>query len=279
MNYFNFHTHTLYCDGKDTPETFVKEAIKCGMTAIGFSSHSPLPLDNDYSIKATKLEDYKKEIRMLQEKYKDRIDIFLALEFDYVSGISDNFSLLKDQLSLDYCIGSVHLVKNKKTGVLWFIDGPEINYTHGVSHIFQNNIKLAVQNYYEQVTEMILTQKPTIIGHIDKIKMHNKGRYFLEEEKWYKDLLIMTLKAALKTGSIIELNTRGVYKKRCETFYPGIFALEEMYKMNIPVTISSDAHKPNELTSCYPEAISVLKDIGFKNIKYFKGAKWIDQPI
>jgi histidinol-phosphatase (PHP family) len=279
MNYFNYHTHTLYCDGKDTPEEFIKEAIRLEMTAIGFSSHSPLPFNNEYSIKANRVEDYKNEVLSLQEKYKEQIRVFLALEFDYVPGMSDNFSLLINQLSLDYCIGSVHLIKNKKTGVLWFIDGPEINYTHGVSHVFQNNIKLAVQSYFEQISEMIVSQKPTIIGHIDKIKMHNKGRYFSEEESWYKDLLTKTLEVASRNGSIIEMNTRGIYKKRCDSYYPGIFALKQICKMNIPVTISSDAHKPNEITLCFPEAINLLKDIGFKKIKYFTGKTWGDQSI
>jgi histidinol-phosphatase (PHP family) len=279
VNYFNYHTHTFYCDGKATPEEFIKEAIRSEMTAIGFSSHSPLPFNNEYSIKTEKVVDFKNEIRSLQEKYKDNIRIFLALEFDYVPEMSDNFSILKEGLSLDYSIGSVHLVKNRQTGVLWFIDGPEVNYIHGVSHVFQNNIRLAVESYFEQVNEMITTQKPDIVGHIDKIKMHNKGRYFSEEEGWYKDLLTKTLETARKNGSIIELNTRGVYKKRCDSFYPGTFALTQMHKMNIPVTLSSDAHKPDELTSCFPEAIALLKETGYKEIKYFSGSSWEDQPI
>ena len=202
MNYFNFHTHTLYCDGNDNPEAYVKEAIRKEMTAIGFSSHSPLPFDNEYSIKEYKLEEYKTEIRNLQQKYKDKIKIFLALEFDYVSGISDNFDILKKRAELDYTIGSVHLVKSKYSNSLWFIDGPDINYTHGLSHIFKNNIKLAVESYFAQIQEMIITQKPDIIGHIDKVKMNNKGRFFSEDEAWYKELAIKTLEVAAKKEAI-----------------------------------------------------------------------------
>ena len=279
MNYFNFHTHTLYCDGNDTPEAYVKEAIRKEMTAIGFSSHSPLPFDNEYSIKENKLEEYKTEIRGLQQKYKDKIEIFLALEFDYVSGISDNFDILKKSAGLDYTIGSVHLVKSKFSNSLWFIDGPDINYTHGLSHIFKNNIKFAVESYFAQIQKMIITQKPDIIGHIDKVKMNNKGRFFSEDEPWYKELAIKTLEVAAKTNCIIEVNTRGIYKKRCDSLYPGIFLLKEILKLNIPITISSDAHLPDELTAFFPETIGILKDIGFKEIKYFKRNGWINQPI
>ena len=36
----NYHTHTVWCDGKDTPESMIKAAIGKGFDVIGFSSHS-----------------------------------------------------------------------------------------------------------------------------------------------------------------------------------------------------------------------------------------------
>ena len=41
----NLHTHTTYCDGKDTPEQVVLKAIEKGFNSIGFSGHAP----NNYS--------------------------------------------------------------------------------------------------------------------------------------------------------------------------------------------------------------------------------------
>ena len=277
--YFNYHTHTLYCDGWDTPEAFIKEAIMQKMSAIGFSGHAPLPIENDYCISGDKIDEYKNEIRSLQKKYHVQIDIFLALEIDYIPGILDDFSILQKQLALDYIIGSIHLVKEDKSGALWFIDGPEKNYIKGLSDIFHNDIKLAVRKYFEQEMEMIRRQKPTIIGHIDKVKMNNKGRFFSEEEPWYINLLMQTLKVASNAGCIVEVNTRGIYRKRCDSLYPGITALKEIYKMEIPITISSDSHKPKELTLYFPETIAILKDIGFKDIKRFTGKEWEDHPI
>jgi histidinol-phosphatase (PHP family) len=276
MKYFNFHTHTFYCDGHASPETFVVEAIRREMSAIGFSSHSPLPFNNDYSIKENRIQEYKTEILRLKEAYKEQIEIYLALEFDYIPGISDDFNFYKKSLGLNYTIGSVHLVKSAHSSSLWFLDGPEINYSHGLSHIFKNDIRLAVKSYYVQITDMILTQKPDIIGHIDKVKMYNRGKFFSEDEKWYIDFSEKTLEAALSAGSIIEVNTRGIYKKKCDSLYPSISLLQKIHQLNIPITISSDAHAPEELTGYYPETISILKDIGFKKVKYFNGKNWED---
>ena len=35
----NYHTHTCFCDGKNTPEEMVLEAIRLGCPEIGFSGH------------------------------------------------------------------------------------------------------------------------------------------------------------------------------------------------------------------------------------------------
>ncbi|MFH0865465.1 MAG: histidinol-phosphatase [Bacteroidota bacterium] len=279
MNYFNFHTHTIYCDGKAQPEDYVKEAVKRKMSALGFSCHSPLPFDNGYSIKEHNIEKYVSEIRALKEKYNKQINIFLGFEFDYVPGLSDDVYLLKQRMATDYVIGSVHLVRNRENGRLWFIDGPEKNYLTGLQDTFNNDIKLAVQAYYYQISEMVLTQNPDIIGHIDKIKMHNKNRFFSEDEDWYKDLINQLLDIVQKNGCVVEVNTRGIYRKRCDSLYPGVNILKKIYKRNIPVTISSDAHLPVELILYYDETIGILKDIGFNSIKYFSGKIWQDIPL
>ncbi|HNW96865.1 MAG TPA: histidinol-phosphatase [Bacteroidales bacterium] len=279
MNYFNFHTHTLYCDGKAEPEDYVKEAIEKKMTAIGFTCHSPLPFENGYSIKQNNIGNYINDIRGLQKKYSNKIKVYIGTEFDFVPGMSDDFTVLKNTLMPDYFIASVHLVRNNENKKLWFIDGPEINYSEGIETIFNNNVELAVRTYYEQVTLMVSKLKPDIIGHIDKVKMNNKNRYFTENEEWYKKLVNHLLDTVQKAGSIVEVNTRGIYKKRCESTYPGKEILKEIYIRKIPVTISSDAHLPCELILCFDDTIELLRNIGFKTIKYFTGIDWIDISI
>jgi histidinol-phosphatase (PHP family) len=92
----------------------------------------------------------------------------------------------------------------------------------------------------------------------------------LEEEGWYKDLVWKTLKfIADESNCIVEVNTRGMYKKRSETFFPAPHILEQIHHLKIPITLSSDAHHPKELDGYFPEAIQVIKEIGFKELVYF----------
>jgi len=272
----NFHTHTNYCDGSDEPEAYVKEAIKSGFNSLGFSGHAPFPKENTFSIKENDLENYCNNIEFLKDKYKNEINIFLALEADYIPEITNSFQSLYQKCNLDYIIGSVHLVLNPENKKLWFIDGPKMEiYDKGLEMVFNNNIRQAVKAYYHQINRMIETQKPDVIGHLDKIKMHNKNRFFSEDEKWYQNLVTETLNLIKEKNIIIEVNTRGIYKKRCDSLFPGLNILKNICLMKIPIILNSDAHKPSELALGFDQAFKALQSIGFKYRMTFLANDWI----
>ncbi|MCF8367712.1 MAG: histidinol-phosphatase [Bacteroidales bacterium] len=281
MNKFNLHTHTNFCDGKEDPEEYVKRAIDLGFHTLGFSGHAPVPFDNKFAIREEELEDYFQAVRNLRKQYKDHIHILLALEIDFIPGITKDFAEFVKVGDLDYTIGGVHLIKKKGVKDLWFIDGPDpANYDEGLQVLYGGHARKGVEAYYNQLNEMILTQKPDIIAHLDKIKMHNKNRFFSEQEGWYKDLVWKTLKLISKeTNCIIEVNTRGLYKKRAATYFPSAEILEQVYHLKIPITLSSDAHQPDELDMYLQEAADLLKDIGFKEVVYFFGKEKKSQKI
>jgi len=271
MNLFNLHTHSYFCDGKEEPEDYVKQAIELGFHTLGFSSHAPVPFENNFSLKEEKMDEYFSTIRTLGEKYKNKINILLSMEIDYIPGITQAFAEFSKAGNLDYTIGGVHLVRNNEIEKLWFIDGSkQETYDDGLQKLFNGHIRKGVEAYYSQIREMVATQKPDIIAHLDKIKMHNKNRYFSEEEGWYKDLVWKTLKyIASESNCIVEVNTRGLYKKRSDTFFPSPAILEQVHHLKIPVTLSSDAHQPQELDGYYDEALKLLKEIGFKELICF----------
>lgn len=279
MNYFSYHTHTQYCDGKSTAEELVLRAIELGLTAIGFSSHAPLPKKEVWCMAMNMLEDYIAEVQELKQKYKSQIQVYVSLEIDYIPGITRSFDEFKRESNLDYTIGSVHLVKAKSKSEFWFLDGPDTNYIHGIEVLFDGDVKKAVTTYYNQVIDLIKTQKPDVIAHVDKVKMNNKGRFFSEDEKWYVDLLDEVIEVIKDSGTIVEVNTRGIYKKKSDSFFPDFYFLKECIKKAIPVTISSDAHHVDELVLGFDLARELLRNIGFKSVRVFADAGWHDQSL
>ncbi len=263
----NFHTHSHYDDGQLAMEDFVKEAIDQGFEALGFSGHSPLPLESEWSIPAGKLPEYVAEGKRLKEQYKHQIKLYLGLEIDYIPELSDDYSIFTKEVPLDYCIGSVHLVREPHSGKIWFIDGPAEGYFRGIAEVFGGDHKKAVAAFYEQSIQMVETQRPDIIGHLDKVKMHNKEALFGTDEPWYEALTGRLLEAVKRSGTIVELNTRGVYTGKTEEYFPSDDILKKCLEMDIPLMVNSDAHHPSQLWSHVPEAVNKLRAIGFKQLR------------
>ena len=274
---YNYHTHTKFCDGSAEPELYAEAAINQHMKVLGFSAHAPVSFENSWSLKSCDIDIYCKRIEDLKKQYAGKIVILSGLEIDYIPDLTTSFDDFIKSCNLDFTIGSVHLVRDSKSKELWFIDGADTNYIKGLDKIFNNDINKAVSAYYRQTQEMVYTQRPDIIGHMDKVKMNNKKRFFDEDEKWYIRQVEETLKVIAQYQSIVELNTRGIYSGKSDTFFPSTFILEQCYMKGIPVMINSDAHKPEQLTLQYREAVDLLKDIGFKKLSILdqKGRKAI----
>lgn len=258
----------------------MKAAIEAGLHSLGFSSHAPVPLENNFAIRDEKaLADYCNEIERLKDAYADRIKIFLGIEADYIPGESYDFDKFRNVYGIEYVIGSVHLVKNVE-GKLWFIDGPKReSWKTGLQNGYDGNIQKAVTAYYTQVIAMLKTQKPDVVGHLDKVKMHNHNEFFREDEEWYRALIADVLDQIVKSKCIVEINTRGLYKKRSESLFPGREIIHEMRARNIPVTINTDAHLPGEVCKMQDVAVSSLLMAGYKEVFIFEKGGWTAVPL
>ncbi len=273
MNWTNYHTHSTYCDGKANLENYAKKAIEKKMYAIGFSGHSPVPFESGWNIKIEKLPDYIKDIEILKEKYKNKINLYMGLEVDYIENISGvkNF----EKYNLDYTVGGIHYLKQFDDGLYWNYDLGKKTFAKGLEQIFGGDEKKLVKYYYEQVTNMIINCKPDIIAHLDLIKKFNLGDvFFNENENWYKDAVNQVLRVIKENDSIVEINTRGVFRGIDKVFYPNSYILKQCKKLNIRVTISGDAHSPNELDSLYTQASQYIMECGYNEITILDDTGW-----
>ncbi|MGJ3235846.1 histidinol-phosphatase [Marivirga sp.] len=276
MKHSTYHSHNHYCDGKYEPEEYLKAAIDLGLTGFGFSSHVPLPFRNKWSMKEADLAKYLQEIRNLKAQYKNRIEVYVGLEVDYVPDMVGPSDPKIKQLGLDYSIGSVHYVDQLEDGTHWEIDGTRTDFLKGFKEIFQGDGKNVIHRYLALTREMVDSQETQIVGHLDKIKIHNKAEspLFSDEDKWYQDKVEETLSIIKERGAIVEVNTRGMYKKLTNEPYPGKMILKRIKQRNIPIMLNSDSHHPREITGSYPEAIELLRELGFKELMALKNNEW-----
>ena len=274
----NYHTHSTYCDGKSSLREMVEFALAHGFSHLGFSGHAPLPYENTFSIKDDDYLPYCQEVRALQQEFAGRIEISLGLEIDYIPGLHEDFKPLIEKGGLDYTIGSVHLIPNpdsinylrdhpaEAADHLWMIDGSRYQtYDEGLQRHYHGDIRRGVRDFFYQNNAMIESQRPTIVGHFDKIVMHNRDRYFHYDEPWFRNLVYETVELIRETGCFCEVNTRGIYKGRHYDFYPAKSTLQHMSQLGIPVIVSTDAHMAEDLTKT-EGAEEFLREIHYREV-------------
>lgn len=222
-----------------------------------------------------KLRSYLREIDGLRASAKG-IQIYKGLEIDFIPGIVSPRDFVA---MLDYTIGSVHFVDSFE-GIRWEIDNTREVFRRGLEKIFQNSIRAAVTRYFELTRQMITSTPPHIVGHLDKIKMHNQELPFFEEsEPWYREEVDKTLQAIRRANVIVEVNTRGIYKKKTINPYPSPWILERICEAHIPITLSSDAHHHSELVREFEPTAAQLRDIGFKKLSVLNNGIWKPVPF
>jgi histidinol-phosphatase (PHP family) len=275
MVWTNFHSHCNFCDGSDPTEAYIEEAIRRGMAVYGFSSHAPLPVQRDWAMRKDELPRYIQQLQTLRSRYQHEIELAIGLEIDYLPGVSwwDFYGTVLR--GLDYTIGSVHLVEAFPDGRPWEVDGDHATFAEGLACIFKGDIRAAVSRYFELTRWMLMLENPDILGHFDKIKLQNiHGDYFQENEPWYQKEVEKTLKVVATMGTIVEVNTRGLYSGKTLDFYPSHWILERMAALRIPITLNSDAHRPVELTAGFEHAAALLRKIGFKELMVLESGHW-----
>jgi histidinol-phosphatase (PHP family) len=222
-------------------------------------------------MKPNQFENYLSDIESVKPHFP-QLEIYSGLEVDYVPGIRKPTDF---ESSLDYTIGSIHFVEAFQDGKRWEIDGAHHLFLDGLSQIFKNDIRYAVTRYFELTREMLSVSAPDVVGHMDKIKIQNvNNSFFNESDHWYQTEIEKTLDVIEKSGVIVEVNTRGVYQRKSDTVYPSPWVLEKILKRKIPITLSSDAHHPKDLTNYFPDATKQLLAIGFRKISILSEGSW-----
>lgn len=253
----DFHVHTYYCDGKDSPEDIVKEAISRGMKKIGFSGHSYTPFDEAPCMSPEGTKDYRREVQRLKTQYDGQIEILCGIEQDYYSSIPAE--------GYDYVIGSVHYIDCG--GECLHVDNTPEMFSRLI-HECGDDPYSAIERYYALVADVVNRTGATIIGHFDLItKLNERYNFFDEEDSRYITASVNALDSLLETGKPIEINTGAIARGYRNFAYPSLRLLKRIAEKEGSVILSSDAHDKHNLMYRFPEYEQLAADLGLKVIE------------
>ena len=276
-NLTNYHSHSLYCDGRANMEDFIRFALSEGFTSYGFSSHAPLPFSTAWTMEWDAMDDYLAEFHRLKAKYAGQIELYIGLEIDYLNEESNPSVVRFRELPLDYRIGSVHLLYDDK-GEIVDVDVTADKFRRVVDKHFNGDLVRVVHLYYDRLMRMVELGGFDIVGHADKMH-YNASAYHpgLLDELWYDALIQEYFDAIARKGYIVEINTKSYLE--LGTFYPNERYFPVLLEKGIRVQVNSDSHYPERINNGRLQALMALQASGYHTVTEMYSNEWKDMPL
>lgn len=276
-NLTNYHSHSLYCDGRANMEDFIRFALSEGFTSYGFSSHAPLPFSTAWTMEWDSMDDYLAEFHRLKAKYAGQIELYIGLEIDYLNEESNPSVVRFRELPLDYRIGSVHLLYDDK-GEIVDVDVTADKFRRLVDKHFNGDLVRVVHLYYDRLMRMVELGGFDIVGHADKMH-YNASAYHpgLLDESWYDALIQEYFDAIARKGYIVEINTKSYLE--LGTFYPNERYFPVLLEKGIRVQVNSDSHYPERINNGRLQALMALQAFGYHTVTEMYNNEWKDMPL
>lgn len=249
----NYHTHCARCQhARGDVRDYAEEAVRKGLTALGFSDHLPYP-DNCFGRRMfyAELEDYLEEITALKEEYREKLRILRGFEGEYITTKKDYYEWLLAHEKCDYLILGQHSLETA--------DGTLYN-------VYELPDTELYETYAENIVEGMRTGYYRYAAHPDLV--------FINDHAWdiHCDRVCdIIINGALKYGFGLEYNANGLrrgkhpYVDGERYFYPHETFWERVRGTGISVYVGSDCHEPESLYDCCMEmSYRILKQKGIR---------------
>lgn len=234
----NLHTHTLFCDGDNSPRELAETAVEKGFSVLGFSGHSYTSFDEGCCMSRQGTADYRNEINALKSEYAGRLKILCGVEQDYYSDYpADDY---------DFVIGSVHYLK-VSDGYISVDESADIQRC-AVEKYFGGDWYAFTAEYFRTVSDVIRKTGADIIGHFDlAAKFNENGVFFDESDERYLSAAYAAAETLIDAGGIFEINYGAVVHGLRSQPYPRAEIRDFIEAKGGRFIASSDCHEKEYL--------------------------------
>ncbi|HEY8638471.1 MAG TPA: histidinol-phosphatase [Solirubrobacteraceae bacterium] len=187
---------------------------------------------------------------------REETDLRLGIEADFVAGRDERMAELLAAREWDYVIGSVHFLRDEAVDQSdWDV------WDHG-----RASPDSVWTRYFETLGEAARSGLFDILAHPDLVKVWGRERPWPEGDlRRFYDL---AMDGIAESDVAIEVSTAGLRKPVGE-IYPSVPFLEMCVEAGRPLTLSSDAHVPDELGFGYDRALELLEGLGVTELCVF----------
>jgi histidinol-phosphatase (PHP family) len=196
---------------------------------------------------------------------RERTDLKLGIEADFIPGGEDRMANLLEAHDFDYVVGSVHFLREEA------LDMEEYDVwstTRSAEEIWRR--------YFQTLGEAARSGLFDILAHPDLVKVWGPDRPRPEGDlrRYYE----LAIEGIAESGIAVEVSTAGL-RKRAGEIYPAPAFLEMCLEAGAPVALSSDAHRPQDVGADYEQALELLQRLGVGELCVFERRTRRPEPL
>lgn len=250
----DYHTHSTYSDGSFM-DWMVDAAAEAGLAGIGISDHCMLSDEprfrNHRDVAGYNLDITYERRRQAIDALRERreIEIYDAVEMDYVSGEEDRIAAFLEEAAFDYAIGSVHHVA-----------GGNVHFSTRFAEKSRAELADAVDGYFDTLERLIRSELFEIAAHPDIVE-RNEALRGVANEDHYRQIAA----AFADSRTIPEINA-GRVTADYGRLHPRDRFLDILIEYDIPMTVGTDAHRPDAIGDRLEHILSAFRDRGIEPV-------------
>jgi len=248
----------------DALEDIVNLYIEKGFSWVGITEHAPalseelLYTDQRQAgltpeFLLDRFGSYMAECRRLQEKYRDQIELFAAMEIETYSGYEEFVPALLARFKPDYIVGSVHFVNDINFDYSKTMYDRAADSAGGLDDLYLR--------YFDLQYDMIKRLKPSVVGHFDLIRIFDPDyRARLAKPKMI-EVMRRNLSLVKELDLVLDFNLRALHKGAAEPYITDSI-LEMVKELDIAIAPGDDSHGLSTVGNYFNQGVSILRQHG-----------------
>ncbi len=264
---FTLHTHNneLRFDGFSSAKEMLDKGQSLGFETMGVSNHmlthrnltqwvSKEPMYFDDFDKSCDV--YKRHIEIIEELKSDyKMNILIGFEADFFRDKEwrVNFEKMISKLDVDYLIGTTHFIMNDDESFLCNL----YHYKY-LENVCDEDLDNYMRNHFENIIASIKSGYYSFIAHMDYCTIMGLGI-----DKKYDEYKYRMIEALKEYKMPYEINTSGY--DRLGRPHPDVWMIKEAKRLDVPVVLSDDAHKVEQIGRHFDEAEKLLEELDYTN--------------
>jgi histidinol-phosphatase (PHP family) len=198
---------------------------------------------------------------------REQTDLRLGIEADFIAGAEDRIANLLQARAFDYVVGSVHFLRD---GAVDDDDYSVWSSARSAEDVWRR--------YFEMIAETARSGLFDIVAHPDLVKYWGPQRGERRPEGDLRRYYEPAVAGIAEAGVAVEVSTAGLRKPAGE-LYPAREFLQMCVEADVPVALSSDAHRPQDVGADYDRALAQLAELGVTELCAFERRARRLEPI